>query len=173
MKFDKKTTIILAIIAVASFIVLVSTMSYAFFNTNVIKSGSTDPDSVSTVQIKADFTDGEVVNATIIPGDSFTKTFTVKNTGTSPISFKVVMNDVTNTFSRATDLTYVLYEDGTEISSGYFPTTTAALSDTVTIPSGASKTYTLTVTYVNSDEDQSADLGKSLSGKLFIDGYTS
>lgn len=167
----KNITIILSIIGVVVFIVAVISVSYAYYTSNVTTPGEATTE-VKTATISAEFNGGDDLNFTnMIPGDSFSKTFSVKNTGTTTIYYKITMKDITNTFARTQDITYKLTENGTEIASGTFPSTTSrALSDKLSIDGGVTNDYTLTVTYVNdSNENQIEDMDKELGGSIFIE----
>ncbi len=167
----KKTTIMISIIGVALFVAAIAGTSYAFFAANVETKGENNKTNVTTGDIKAVFSDGEQLDVeNIIPGDTISKTFSLENTGTIAIKYKIVINNVENTFSRKEDITYVLKENGENIKTGIFPSAKADLSDTITIPKGVTNTYTLEITYLNSPtENQAEDMAKTISGKIFIE----
>ncbi len=173
---NKKSTIALSIIGVALFIVAVFAVSYAYF-TSTVNSEVDEGSSFKTAELGATFTDGpEVVIDNIIPGDSFEKTFSITNNGNNEMRYNVVLQEVVNEFLAPADLTYVLKEDGVEIATGTFPTITKALNTNVLSIAGKSsdgtkttKNYSLIVTYLNTDVEQYDDMGKTISGKLFIE----
>ncbi len=167
----KKMTLMISIMGVALFVAAIAGTSYAFFAANVGTKGDNNTTNVTSGDIKALFSDNEQLNVeNIIPGDIVSKTFSLENTGTVPITYKIVMNNVENTFTRKSDVTYVLKENGVIIKTGTFPSTNGAISDTITISKGVTNTYTLEVTYINSPtEDQAEDMGKTISGKIFIE----
>lgn len=170
MMTKKKITIMISIIGVALFVASVAGTSYAFFAANVGTKGENNT-NVTSGDIKAVFSDGEQLNVeNIVPGDTVSKTFSLENTGTVDIKYKIVINNVENTFSRKTDLTYVLKANGEIIKTGIFPSTNEAISDSIIINKGVIHTYTLEVTYLNSTtENQVEDMGKTISGKIFIE----
>ena len=95
-RLDNKSKLLIKIIIICLFISIVST-SYAYFtsivnsdsNINVIQSGS----------MRLTFQDGPVVTkSNMLPGDSFIKTFKVKNTGTLETSYDVYFSELINTF---------------------------------------------------------------------------
>lgn len=171
MAKENKMTIFISIVAVALFIVGVIATSYAYFTATVTKNNAENNNTnVSAANISATFTDGATLNITnMIPGDSFTKTFTLKNTGNKAIKYKVVIQEVENTFNSKSDIELVLKENGTTIKSTTFPSTTGAISDELTINPNVSKSYTITITYKNTSADQSPDMEKKVSGKIFIE----
>ncbi len=194
---NKKTTIIISIVSIILFIVAVLSASYAYYITTVQETGDPDSTKVGTADFNINFVDGAVMTIeNMIPGDTFSKTFTLENKGTATISYKVVMQEVRNEeFIRKEDITYKLYEyvvpkseataetdfsetEGTEepvvekalLASGIFPSVTNAISETLSIEGGVTKGYILEVTYENViDVDQKDDMGKTISGKLFIE----
>ena len=175
---SKKTALIVSVVAVAIFIGAVVSVSYAYF----IKGISFDPTNNTRVttadMVSPEFKDGDVVNVTdLLPGDSFTKSFAVINNGKETFKFKIVLNNVSNTFTRKQDVIYELYEVGssgtkTLIKSAQWPDTTSVLSksDTsLTVDAKAKKDYELKVTYKEEDVNQLDDQGKTISGKIFIE----
>ena len=86
------------------------------------------------------------------------------------MSYKIVVNELINEFESYGDITYVLKENDAIIKEGTFPKEIAnnEISDTRTIKNGERKNYTITITYQNTEEDQTSDMGKTISGKLFV-----
>lgn len=171
MEDNKKKTIFISIITVALFIVAIISVSYAFFTAKVKNEGTGKTEtSLSTANISLNFQDGPELNyPNMIPGDSFTKTFTLKNTGDKAVNYKVVIQEVENTFISKGDIAISLKEGSTVLKNTTFPSTTSAISDTITIQPNVTKSYTLTITYNNTAADQTPDMGKVISGKLFIE----
>lgn len=170
MANENRKTIFISIIAVALFIVAVAATSYAYYSTTIAKDNGDGTTKVTTAKISATFTDGAVISSeNMIPGDSFTKTFTLENTGDTSIGYKIVVQEVENTFTSPSDIEVVVQEDGTTINTTTFPTTTGAISDELTISPNVTKSYTITITYKNTTADQTADMGSVISGKIFIE----
>lgn len=168
---NNKLTIFISIVAVALFIVGVVAVSYAYYTANVAKENSgNNATNVGAANISATFTDGAELNfQNMIPGDTFTKTFTLKNTGDQTIKYKIVVQEVENTFISQSDIEVVVKENGSTIKTTTFPSTTGAISDELTISPDVSKSYTITITYKNTTADQTPDMGKVISGKIFIE----
>ena len=168
-----KKTLIISIIGVAIFIVLVFSISYAFY-TNSFKSnedGKNNTVTGSTAKISTSFEDGDVIDIDdMFPGTGFTKTFTIENSSNTDIKIKIVINELVNEFKSYEDITYVLNEDGEEIKNGTFPNDPEVneLSGEITLEKGKKKTYSIEVTYKNTEENQVDDMGKVISGKIFI-----
>lgn len=165
-----KKTIIFSIIGVILFIIAVFTVSYAYFSTNIEESGNNKTVEGKTAKLSAKFEDGEFIEIeNMIPGNHFSKTFSVENNGMD-MSYKIVVNELINEFESYGDITYVLKENDAIIKEGTFPKEIAnnEISDTRTIKNGERKNYTITITYQNTEEDQTSDMGKTISGKLFV-----
>lgn len=168
---SNKKTIIISVIAIAVFIAVISYASYAFFTTTIEEKGNGEI-SGSTAKLSTTFEDGEenIIIENMIPGNSFTKTFTLENNGVD-ISYKIAINDLVNEFTSYQDITYILKENDIILEENkVFPNdaTKNELSEKRTLKKGERKTYTITITYQNTEIDQTEDMGKTLSGKLFI-----
>ena len=56
------------------------------------------------------------------PGESISKTFSITNPTNETLSFSISLSDITNTFTRVSDIEYELILDGVTITSDTFPT---------------------------------------------------
>ncbi len=169
---QKKQTILV----VASLLVVVLSVSLAYFTAQIIGKGKDV--SVSSADLKIIFTDsdGAISGNNIEPGWSDTKTFTVENNSKSEYKYNIVIKDLLNTFVTNGYLQYKI----TSTNGGYNMTefkdvpkssvaTDTILAYSVVIPNGVTQSYTIEFKYVNDESvDQSDDMGKKLSGKLFI-----
>lgn len=167
---DNRKTIIVSVIVATLFIIAIGAISYAFYTANVLDSGTNNKVSSSTARLGAKFEDGAIINIeNMIPGDNFSKSFSLENMENN-ISYKIVVDELVNEFESYEDITYVLKEDDRVIKEGTFPNKLEnnELSDIRTINKGERKNYTITITYQNTEEDQTQDMGKIISGKLFI-----
>ncbi len=167
---NQKKTLIITFIGVIAFIIAIAGVSYAFFTYTVNTSGDDKTNTVvKSANLDAEFKDGALLNISdMIPGDTFNKEFTVSNTGDGVLNFKVVMQEVSNNFN-SNDIELSLYEGESLIKTVPFPTSTSAISDSLTINAKESKDYTVVITYKNTDVDQASDMGNSASGKLYIE----
>ena len=171
---ENKTTIFISIVVVILFIIGVFATSYAYYTATIEKDNkNSNITDIETGSIGATFTDGEDISFdNMIPGDQFTKTFSLKNTGTVNINYKVVVRDVENTFKRPEDIEVIVKEAENIINTTIFPSTTNAISGTnaITIRPGETKSYTIIISYKNQpDIDQSSDMESKISGKIFIE----
>ena len=162
-------------IVIVSLLVVVLSVSLAYFTTQIIGKGKDVNVSSANLQIIFTDSDGALSVNDIEPGWSATKTFTVKNDSKSEYKYNIVIKGLVNTFT----LNYLKYKI-TSTNNGYNMTnyvdvpksstaTDTVLSYSVSIPAGVTHTYTIEFTYSNDEDvDQSADMNKKLSGTLFI-----
>ena len=165
-----------AILVVASLLVVVLSVTLAYFTAQIIGKGKDV--SVSSADLKIIFTDsdGAISGSNIEPGWSDTKTFTIENKSNETYKYNIVIQDLINTFVTNGYLQYKI----TSTNGGYNMTEfkdvpkSSAPKDTiltysVSIPVGVTQSYTVEFKYANDESvDQSDDMGKKLSGKLFI-----
>jgi hypothetical protein len=171
LKENNKKNIIFSIVGVALFIACIIAVSYAYYTAKIsVLNNDNNTVKATTTNISATFTDGDALNVTnILPGESYSKTFTLENTGDVAINYKIAIKEVENTFVNTDDLEVVIEEDGKEIKKTTFPIESGSISDALTIASKEKKSYTITITYKDTDINQIEDSGKSISGKIFIE----
>ena len=163
-------------IVIVSMLVVALSVSLAYFTTQIIGKGKDVSVTSTNLQIVFTDTDGEIASDVIEPGWSDTKTFTVENNSKSEYKYNIVIKDLVNTFVTKGYLQYKI----TSTNGGYnmteykdVPKSSAAkdkiLAYSVSIPVGVIQTYTIEFRYLNDEDvDQSDDMGRILSGKLFI-----
>ena len=173
---QKKQTILV----VASLLVVVLSVTLAYFTAQIIGEGKNI--SVSSADLKIVFTDsdGGINGTNIEPGWSNSKTFTVKNESNGTYKYDIIIKDLVNTFKTYKYLEYkITSTDGgynmTDYS--YLPKSSnaedVALAYEVSIDKGKTHTYTIEIKYVNDESvDQSIDMGQSLSGTIYIREFT-
>ena len=169
---QKKQTILV----VASLLVVVLSVTLAYFTAQIIGKGKDV--SVSSADLKIIFTDsdGAISGSNIEPGWSDTKTFTMENKSNEIYKYNIVIQDLVNTFVTEGYLQYKI----TSTNGGYNMTEfkdipklstpkDKILAYGVSIPVGVTQSYTVEFKYTNDESvDQSDDMGKKLSGTLFI-----
>ena len=173
---QKKQTILV----VASLLVVVLSVTLAYFTAQIIGEGKNI--SVSSADLKIVFTDtdGNIEGNNITPGWSNSKTFTVKNESNGTYKYDIIIKDLVNTFKTYKYLQYkITSTDGgynmTDYS--YLPKSSTkedvALAYEVSIDKGKTHTYIIEIKYANDESvDQSIDMGKSLSGTIYIREFT-
>ena len=169
---QKKQTILV----VASLLVVVLSVTLAYFTAQIIGKGKDV--SVSSADLKIIFTDsdGAISGSNIEPGWSDTKTFTIENKSNEIYKYNIVIQNLVNTFVTEGYLQYKI----TSTNGGYnmtefkdIPKSSAPedkiLAYGVSIPVGVTQSYTVEFKYANDESiDQSIDMGRKLSGTLFI-----
>ncbi len=173
---QKKQTILV----VASLLVVVLSVTLAYFTAQIIGEGKNI--SVTSTDLKIVFTDtdGNIEGNGITPGWSNSKTFTVKNESNGTYKYDIIIKDLINTFKTYKYLEYkITSTDGgynmTDYS--YLPKSSTkedvALAYEISIDKGKTHTYTIEIKYVNDEYiDQSIDMGQSLSGTIYIREFT-
>ena len=165
------------IVILSSLLVIVLSVSVAYFTTKILGTGKEI--SVESADLKVIFTSGSgTINGTNIePGwTSGENTFTVKNESNGTYKYNIIIKDLVNTFVTEGFLQYkITSTDGGYTMSDFVDvpkSSTSAdtiLAENISIAKGATHTYKIIINYNNSDDvDQSADMGKTLTGKLFI-----
>ena len=169
---QKKQTILV----VASLLVVVLSVTLAYFTVQIIGKGKDV--TINSADLKIIFTDsdGAISGSNIEPGWSDTKIFTIENKSNETYKYNIVIQDLVNTFVTKGYLQYKI----TSTNGGYNMTefkdvpksetaTDTILAYSVSIPVGVTQSYTVEFKYANDESvDQSDDMGKKLSGKLFI-----
>ena len=173
---QKKQTILV----VASLLVVVLSVSLAYFTAQIIGKGKDV--TINSADLKIIFTDsdGAISGSNIEPGWSDTKTFTVENKSNETYKYNIVIQDLINTFVTNGYLQYKI----TSTNNGYNMTefkdvpksetaTDTILAYSVSIPLGVTQSYTIEFKYANDESvDQSEDMGKTLNGTLYIEKGT-
>ena len=170
---QKKQTILV----VASLLVVVLSVTLAYFTAQIIGKGKDV--TINSADLKIIFTDsdGSISGTNIEPGKwNVTKTFTIENKSNETYKYNIVIQDLVNTFVTEGYLQYKI----TSTNGGYNMTefkdipkssiaTDTILAYSVVIPNGVTQSYTIEFKYANDESvDQSDDMGKKLSGTLFI-----
>ena len=167
----KKLTLV-----IVSLLVVVLSVSLAWFTTQIIGKGKDVSVTSANLQIVFTDSDGALTETDIEPGWSATKTFTIKNDTKTEYKYNIVIKDLLNTFVTEGYLQYKI----TSTNNGYnmtefkdIPKSSAPkdtiLAYSVVIPNGVTQSYTIEFKYANDENvDQSDDMGKKLSGTLFI-----
>ena len=105
---DKKI-IILSIIGVLLLASIGIAISYAYFNASVSGNPTTNNVVINNGVMALTYKDGdEITLANAVPGNSVTKTFTVKNTGNVSTNYTIYFSELSNKFVDKTDLVYTL-----------------------------------------------------------------
>ncbi len=102
-----------------------------------------------------------------IPGDSKDFTFTVTNPGSGEVCFDLMWEDVVNEFVNKNDLKITLKDSSNNVlAEDVFPSVAGSLATGVKIAANQEETYTLTILYENTEENQFGDMGKEFSATI-------
>ena len=148
--------------------------TYSYFLASTENNGNNTTTGGTTKELTdLIITDGvDVTSSNIIPGESVTSTFTVQNQNDIEVCFGLVWTNVTNTFTNTSDLIVTLQKsDGTVLISDtanqIFPTANdEELISGLKISGETTDTYTITITYKNTDQNQIADMNATFSGTI-------
>ena len=169
---QKKQTILV----VTSLLVVVLSVTLAYFTAQIIGKGKSV--TINSADLKIIFTDsdGSISGTNIEPGWSTSKTFTITNKSNETYKYNIVIQDLINTFVTEGYLQYKITSDNGGYSTNDYvdvpkieTATDTILAYSASIDVGVTQNYTIKFIYKNDEEvDQSDDMGKTLSGKLFI-----
>ncbi len=166
------------VVIISALVIMISLTyqgTYSYFTSRVEGTGNIENNQsqgqTNTLQNLIIGESANVVSSNMIPGDSVTYTFTVQNPNNIDVCYNLLWNNTINTFVNQKDLRVTLAKsDGTVlVQDAQFPATTSGttmLLEGTRIEASTTDTFTLTVTYQNTDKDQTADMGKSFSGTI-------
>ena len=161
-------------VVVTTLIIVTISCSLAFFAARVVG----EPKDINLVakNVAITFNDTSIIaNGVVSPGWNTTKTFTITNNSKEEYKYNISIKDLINTFVTEGYLQYKITS-----TNGYNMTefkdipkssvaTDTILAYSVSIPVGVTQSYTIEFKYANDESvDQSDDMGKKLSGTLFI-----
>ena len=145
--------------------------SYAYFVANVSGNKDTNNVVITNGVMALEYKDGDEINlANAVPGSSVSKTFTVKNTGNVATNYTIYFSELSNKFVDKTDLVYTLTssDGGKNVAQTQVPSTNEAMVSNYAIEAGKTHTYTLTITFLDKEENQDDNQEVSFSTKVTI-----
>ena len=158
--------------------ILVTGLTYAFFSQTITGNDVAETINVTTTELKLNFTDGKYIELKeAMPGDFVTKTFSVENTGTEIGYYKINWQEFNNKIDNdelQVEFTCKSYKGSTESGTCSNLTREAAynrdLKSNIEIASGIRHEYTLKLTFMDTNQNQNENQGKSFSGVLRVEG---
>ena len=177
MKDDKKY---IYVVAVLLLVVVALGISYAWFSAIITGNDTAKNNRVVTGDLELTYTDtNEISLNNVIPGDSFTKEISVKNTGTLDVKYNLVWQSLTNTITNnelvieatCKRLNSSGTEEGTCESISQTPVSSNTIKKKISIEPNITHEYTVKVTFIDTGEPQNYNKNKSFSGKLGIEEY--
>ena len=166
-----KKLLILSIIGSLLLVSIAIATSYAYFVANVSGNKDTNNVVVTNGVVSLEYTDSdEITLANAIPGSSVSKTFTIKNTGNVATNYTIYFSELSNNFVDKTDLVYTLTssDGGKNVVQTQVPSTNDAMVSNYAIEAGKTHTYTLTITFLDKDENQDDNQNVSFNTKVTI-----
>ncbi len=175
---NKKQKIIVSVVGITIVLLALLGLTYAYFLTRIQGNTNTKSISVTTADLKLEYSDNKdvITGTNIVPGTTLpTKTFTVTNSGSSDIdSYSVGLVNVINTFTRLDDVKYtvtcsssVTGKTCNGVSESTFPNENSYIIENQ-INKDEVQTYVIKVEYKEMNVDQSIDMNKTLEAKIDI-----
>ncbi len=175
---NRKKIFILGLCAIT--IVLASTLgTYAYFMTSLGREEKQELTITSgtLALVFEDNSDG--INATLSLGESVTKEFKIRNTGTQDVTTNMLFSDMINTYMKESlsyRLEYKTSVDGewsnVQTANSNVPQSRKSaeknLATDLTIPAGATYYYRLSITFNNLDINQNEDIEAIFASKFKI-----
>ena len=163
-------------ILVVCLIVSVLSVSLAYYSTRIIGDGKNVSVNAKELTINFD-NNNEIASGIIEPGWSSTNTFSVTNKSKTNFTYDIVLKNYKNTTKTNGYLVYKITS-----TNGYNMTEfkdmpkdgentyDLVIARGITIEPGSSnkQNYTLEIKYLDSTEDQSIDMGSTVTGSLYI-----
>ncbi len=187
MKSDK--IIKITVVSSITFLLLsILALTYAYFSLEI--EGNPKDIVMSTGDLRLEYKDEtELKLDGAFPGESISKTITVKNVGTKNVAYSLYWGDLINTIENyelhvtLNCKSYTNYGEDTQTESGTCDSIYRAvpISDTITtgnikgnisIDPNITHEYTVTVKFDNKNYEQNYNKKKSFTGKIGIQEYT-
>ncbi|MCI8498857.1 MAG: hypothetical protein HFG33_05665 [Bacilli bacterium] len=175
---NRKKIFILGLCAIT--IVLASTLgTYAYFMTSLGREEKQELTITSGVLALVFEDNSDGINATISLGESVTKEFKIRNTGTEDVTTNMLFSDMINTYMKESlsyRLEYKTAVDGewsnVKTANSNVPQSRKSseknLATDLTIPAGVTYYYRLTITFNDLDINQNEDIDAIFASKFKI-----
>ena len=163
-------------ILVVCLIVTVLSVSLAYYTTRIIGDGKNVSVNAKELTINFD-NNNEIAEGIIEPGWSSTNTFSVTNKSKTNFTYDIILKNYKNTTKTNGYLVYKITSNNGYNMTEYkdMPkdgenTYDLVIARGITIEPGSSnkQNYTLEIKYLDSTEDQSIDMGSTVTGSLYI-----
>lgn len=167
----KKLLLIFAYIGLIMCSLTLATSTYAYFTVEV--EGESEEIIITTfdktMQIKyVDTSNVSLVNA--YTGSTFTKTFTVQNTGETVVYYDLIFDNLVNNFSNPDDLVYTLTStnNGAVFNEKTMPHSNNIIASNIEIMPGVIQEYQMLITFKKTNKDQSNNMNKTFSANIDV-----
>ena len=163
-------------ILVVCLIVTVLSVSLAYYSARIIGNGKNVSVNAKELTINFD-NNNEIASGIIEPGWSSANTFSVTNKSKTTFTYDIVLKNYKNTTKTNGYLVYKItstngynmteYKDMPKDGENTYD---LVIARGITIKPGSSnkQSYTLEIKYLDSTEDQSIDMGSTVTGSLYI-----
>ena len=168
------------LILIISVLILLIGVSFAYFSLEITGNDTAKYNTITTGDLKLTFTDTNALTLdNALPGDSATKTISVKNTGTIDTSYNIVWQELTNTITNdelvieatCKRLNSSNTEEGTCESIPQKEVSSNELKSNISIEPGITHEYTLKLTFIDTGSTQNYNKNKSFNGKIGLEEY--
>ena len=168
------------LILIISVLILLIGVSFAYFSLEITGNDTAKYNTITTGDLKLTFTDTNALTLdNALPGDSATKTISVKNTGTIDTSYNIVWQELTNTITNdelvieatCKRLNSSNTEEGTCESISQKAVSSNKLKLNIPIEAGITHEYTLKLTFIDTGSTQNYNKNKSFNGKIGLEEY--
>lgn len=172
---SKKTRIIILSIIILILSTSLLYISYGYITSKIFGNETSKIFSNLSQILKIEYSDGTETlssDGQFIPGATLTKTFTITNKSNIDLDFSIDLTNITNDFKRPEDLVYELYLEDNLLITDTFPNEDKTIAYNQVINQEETLNYTLKIIYVNSEENQIIDQGKSISATISFSQQT-
>ncbi len=168
---ETKLSIIFASIGIVLVCLFMILSTYAYFTVDVKGEGNDIlVDTLKSEDISIVFNDTSnvsLVNA--YTGDEIVKNFTVENISDYSLYYDIKLNNVVNNFENKDDLVYKLESDGAAYrNTNVVPSENEFIASNIMINKGQKHTYTLTITFLKTNADQTNNMNKTFSSNISV-----
>ena len=166
-----KFSIIFASIGIVLVSLFMMVCTYAYFTVDVVGEPTDiklETFNENTNIIYSDTSNVSMVNA--YTGDEIVKTFSIENTSNSVVYYDILLKNVVNNFENKEDLVYSIESDndGASRLQSTMPSDDESISSYVMIKPHVKQSYTMKITFINKNEDQSDNMNKTFSSNIDI-----
>lgn len=104
------------------------------------------------------------------PGYELNKSFTIENISDEIIFYDILIDNIVNNFENQDDVVYSLYgsNNGGYIKKNIFPNIKTYIASNIKLKPHEKQTYTMNITFLKTDKDQSNNLNKTISSDIRI-----
>lgn len=166
-----KISMIFASIGIIMLVVLMIAATYAYFSLEI--EGTGKDMSIATFNKNIQITYVDTSNVSMVnayTGESISKTFTVENTGDVVVYYDIKLNDLVNNFGDPDDLVFTLTgsNGGAIIKQTTMPVSNPIIASSIKIAPGVKHSYTMGITFLKTDDDQSDNMNKTFSANINV-----